>query len=72
MAVQVLVQRLEEQLDQPTLLLMVRDGRCPKVQMIRDQYEFAPVFTIPDDDTAQMARTILLVAAGRKNNYFVG
>jgi len=56
---QVLLDRLEKQLDLPAILVNGPDGGGPEVQMVGQQHDLPLVFLIPHDDGPQGVGAIL-------------
>lgn len=69
---EVLFERLEEQLDLPALAVDGGQGGGPKLQMVGQKDDLALLFIVPDDDATQPVGALLPGSGACQTNDLVG
>ena len=69
---QVLFQRLEEQLDLPAVLVDRGDRRRSEAEMVREKHDVLILLLVPDDDSPQLVRIFCRRCVPEQENALVG
>jgi len=69
---EVLLERLEEQLYLPAVLVNGADGRGPEGQVVGEQHDLALILHVPGNDTAQLAGALRLGVDSGETDDLVG